>query len=199
MCDKNITITENSNFSCWENKKTTSDEREIIDYFKNNLHIIKNKKILHMGIGNSEFGLTFCKEATYIDGVTISVPEKNKVSNCYRNIHICNKYNLNDMKQLLKDDYDLIIDQGIKQFTCCQSHFEELFKFYIEKLNKKGIFVTSKLGMNWSGYPLHLRFKHNDDTNKDKSNILGINELNTLVKKYKLNIIKVQKNIIILS
>ena len=36
MCDKNITITENSNFSCWEHKGTTRDEREIIDYFKPN-------------------------------------------------------------------------------------------------------------------------------------------------------------------
>lgn len=76
MCDKNITISENSNFSCWENNETTRDEKEIIDYLKNNLHIIKNKKILHMGIGNSELGLTFYKYAKYIDGMTISFQKK---------------------------------------------------------------------------------------------------------------------------
>lgn len=202
MCDKNITISENSNFSCWENKATTRDEREIIDYLKNNLHIIKNKKILHIGIGNSELGLTFYKYAKYIDGVTISVPEKIKALNynCYRNIHICNKYNLNDMKQLLKDNYDLIIDQGIKCYTCCQTHFEELFKFYIEKLNKKGIFVTSKLGMNWSGYNIYLKFKNNlinDDTNPDKSNCFTQAELKKLVNKYWLNINKLNNIILI--
>ena len=37
MCDKNISISENNNFSCWENKETTKDETEIIKYLKNNL------------------------------------------------------------------------------------------------------------------------------------------------------------------
>jgi len=205
MCDKNITISENSNFSCWENNETTRDEKEIIDYLKNNLHIIKNKKILHMGIGNSELGLTFYKYAKYIDGMTISVPEKIKASNynCYRNIHICNKYNLNDMKQLLKNDYDLIIDQGIKCYACCQTHFEELFKFYILNLSKNGLFITSKYGMNWSGYDIKKSIDLNitnricHKTNFNKNKILTEIELKTYIKNFNL-IMEKNNNIILL-
>ena len=206
MCDKNITINENSNFSCWENHKTTRDEKEIIDYFNNNLHEIKNKKILHVGIGNSELGLTFYKNAEYIDGLTISVPEKIKALNykCYRNIHICNKYNLNDMTKILNNKYDIIIDQGIKQYTCCQIHFEKLFKFYIEKLQSEGLFITSKLGMNWSGYDIKKSIDLNKTnrichkTNFNKNNILTEIELKTYIKNFNL-IMEKNNNIILLS
>jgi len=202
MCDNNFSVKINNNYSFWENHSTSRDEKEIINYLNKNLNLIINKKILHIGIGNSEFAIKFSKYTLFIDGITISGKEKINATkyNCYRNIHICNKYNLNDMKTIIKDNYDLIIDQGIKCYTCCQPHFEELFKFYILKLLKNGLFITSNYGMNWSGYPLHLRLKKKlikDDTNKDKSNILGIDELNTLVKKYNLKINKNQNIIFI--
>ena len=144
MCDKNISIDINNNYSFWENHNTSRDEKEIIDYLQQNLNIIKNKKILHIGIGNSELGLIFYKEAKYIDGITISgLEKKNAIKNkCYRNVYICNKYNINDMKIKVIDDYDIIIDQGLKQYTCCQKHFEDLFKFYIEKINIQGLLIT---------------------------------------------------------
>ena len=91
MCDKNITVDENNNYSCWEHKGTTKDEREIIEYLNSNLDIIKNKRILHIGIGNSELAVIFSKYASFIDGVTISNLEKKQglKLKCYRNIHIC--------------------------------------------------------------------------------------------------------------
>ena len=157
MCDKNISISENNNFSCWENKETTKDETEIIKYLKNNLNIIKNKKVLHVGIGNSELGLTFTKYASLIDGITISTLEKNKGVNynCYRNIHIYNKYNSNDMGKIL-DNYDVIIDQGFKCYTCCYKHFSDLFKFYIEHLNEYGYIYNKSI---WNELD-RFRFKY---------------------------------------
>ena len=205
MCDNNITIDSDTNFSCWENKKTTKDEKEIILYLQNNLELLKNKTILHVGIGNSELGLTFSKYAKFIDGITISIPEKNKgiSNNCYRNINICNKYNLNDMKNIFLNKYDIIIDQGLKCYSCCNTHFVDLFEFYIQNLSNKGIFITSKFGMNWSGYDIKKSIELNmtnricHKTNNNDCNKLSLNELMENSKKFNLTY-KQNKNIIFL-
>ena len=207
MCDRNIHIDESNNYSFWENHSTSRDEKEIIYYLKNNLYLITNKKILHIGIGNSEFGNSFKQYAEIIDGITISGLEKNKAlkNNCYSNIYICNKYNVKDMSINILNYYDLIIDQGIKQYTCCQLHFEELFNFYIKRLNKNGMIVTSKLGMDWSGYDIQSKilynqinnYKHDDITNIHANKVLSISELNNLANKYNFAIKTIENTKII--
>tara|TARA_B100000902_G_C27086623_1_gene801659 strand:+ start:126 stop:764 length:639 start_codon:yes stop_codon:yes gene_type:complete len=197
MCDKNITIDENSNFSSWENRSTTRDEREIIKFLIRNIQIINNKKILHVGIGNSSLGNNITKYSKFIDGITISINEvklSNKY-NCYKNIHICNKYNLNDLSPKIGNKYDIIIDQGIKQYTCCNQHFIDLFCFYMKNLEDGGILITSKYGMAWSGYDIYNSIKlkdnentgvisHGGHTNPDKTNVLSEKELDDIVNKY---------------
>lgn len=107
------------------------------------------------------------------------------------------------MKQLLKNDYDLIIDQGIKCYACCQTHFEELFKFYILNLSKNGLFITSKYGMNWSGYDIKKSIDLNitnricHKTNFNKNKILTEIELKTYIKNFNL-IMEKNNNIILL-
>lgn len=194
MCDKNITIS-NNNYSCWENKKTTRDEREIIDYLKLNNQLINNKQILHIGIGNSEFGQIFYNKTKLIDGVTITGNERKKgeTLQCYNNIYLCNKYNINDMKKKCTNNYDIIIDQGIKCYTCCDKHFEDLFDFYVKKLNENGTIIISLYGMNWSGYDLFTKIKTGlikqtrDGPNKQK-NIFTMSELNKFKKKYNFDV-----------
>ena len=199
MCDKNITIGEDSNYSCWENKSTTRDERDIINYLKENRDIIKDKKILHVGIGNTEFGQVFSKDVTFIDGLTISVPEKRLglKNKCYRNIHICNKYNMNDMNNFILDKYDIILDQGIKCYTCCYEHFLDLISFYKNHLEVGGKIIISKHGMSWSGYDLKTAIAISRvnricyQTNKNKSNQFLEIELKDLGEKYNFKIDKI--------
>ncbi len=204
MCEKNISINENSNYSCWENKNTTRDEREIIDYLKQNRDILANKKILHVGIGNSELGRVFSQDALLIDGITISVPEKllSRKYKCYRNVHICNKYNLEDMNKIM-ENYDIIIDQGIKQYSCCIEHFNKLFDLYVKKLNDKGMIITSKYGMEWSGYDIKKSININS-TNRicHRTNVSNINkftktELELLLNKYRLDKLYINNNLFI--
>ena len=206
MCDKNITIGEDSNYSCWEKKSTTRDEREIIDYLKENRHIIKDKKILHVGIGNTEFGKIFSKDVTFIDGLTISVPEKRLglKNKCYRNIHICNKYNMNDMNNFILDNkYDIILDQGIKCYTCCYEHFLDLISFYKNHLEDDGKIIISKHGMSWSGFDLKTAINMSSvnricyKTNRNKSNQFLDSELNDLSKKYNFKINKIVSIVIL--
>ena len=68
------------NFSYWENKKVTKDEIYIVDYLNNNSESFQNKKILHVGIGNSYVAK---KLASYnkIDGISLS---QNELNNAYK-------------------------------------------------------------------------------------------------------------------
>ena len=40
------------NFTYWEDRNTTSDELEIIDFLENS-YKLESKQVLHIGIGNS--------------------------------------------------------------------------------------------------------------------------------------------------
>ena len=46
------------NYTYWEDRDTTSDEIEIIDFLENS-YKLESKKILHIGIGNSFFAKKF--------------------------------------------------------------------------------------------------------------------------------------------
>ena len=62
------------NFSYWESKNVTKDEKYIVDYLNINSEVLKNKNILHVGIGNSYIAkklLSYNK----IDGISLSQNE----------------------------------------------------------------------------------------------------------------------------
>ena len=67
------------NFVYWENRETTSDEFDVINFIKEKIDF-KNKVLLHLGIGNSEIAQTF-KDAKKIIGITISNREIQKAKN----------------------------------------------------------------------------------------------------------------------
>ena len=50
-----------SKFSYWENKEATNDEKDVLTYLKNN-NLFYNKKILHIGIGNSYIAKNLSKD-----------------------------------------------------------------------------------------------------------------------------------------
>ena len=60
----------NKNFVYWENRETTSDEFDVINFIKEKIDS-KNKVLLHLGIGNSEIAQTF-RDTKKIIGITIS-------------------------------------------------------------------------------------------------------------------------------
>jgi len=137
------------NYSYWENRITTSDEKLIIRKLNNKLTI--NKKILHIGIGNSEFGIKMAK-LNDVTGITISKNEIEfakslKIRN-YKTL-FCDKYSSNFIKIFKNQGFDLIIDTNLKSYSCC----ENAFKFYIDNLFKilikNGSIITTKNGMRW--------------------------------------------------
>tara|TARA_B100000035_G_scaffold211845_1_gene181496 strand:- start:314 stop:949 length:636 start_codon:yes stop_codon:yes gene_type:complete len=183
------------NFTYWEDRDTTSDEIEIIDFLENS-YKLESKKILHIGIGNSYFAKKFFKN-NHIFGITISKKEiKNanllNLSN-YKFV-LCDKYSKNFKNVLNDKKFDIIIDTNLKSYSCCHESFSFFIENLFNKLNNKGMLITSKNGMKWFKELrpklsfniknfFHFKLKEVDG---NKENILTTDELKNLSKRYNL-------------
>lgn len=138
-------------FSYWESKNITSDEKNVLNYLQKKIST-KNKKILHIGIGNSYLAKTL-KNFKKVDGISLSGSEihfglSQKIKNY--NIYFLNKFSKKSLFNKKLNSYDIIIDVNLKSYACCDIAFRHLFKQYLNMLNPKGIIITGKKGMKWS-------------------------------------------------
>ncbi len=197
---------DNNNFSYWENNEVTSDEKNILFYLhKNNL--VKNKNILHIGIGNSYLAKNL-KDFNFLDGITISNNEltnglKLKIKNY--DIFFKNKYSAGNLINNKKNYYDIIIDNNLKSFACCSVSFNDLINKYNKYLKSAGFIITSLRGMNWSRIVkpvysfsfkkfFHMRLKEFDGPSE---NIMDISDCKELCNNHKLNMYRVTNDLII--
>lgn len=198
-CDQILPI---GNYSYWENNSETTDEKEIYNYLRKNK--IKNKKILHVGIGNSHIATKFSNN-NYIVGITIAKEEfyfakKLKLNN-YK-IYMINKYS-KKLKILSKNKFDIIIDANLKSYACCQNAFKTMFSFFAIILKKNGFIISNKRGMSWSSKLIpKFSFKLKSfgkkilkETKGSKNNILTINECRLLAQQNYLTINQ-EKNLV---
>ena len=185
----------NHNFTYWEDRNTTSDELEIIDFLENT-YKLESKQVLHIGIGNSFFAKKFFKN-NYIFGITISKKEienANLLNLSNYKFLLCDKYSKNFIRELNNLKFDVIVDTNLKSYSCCHESFNFFMENLFNKLNDDGILITSKNGMRWFKKlkpKLSFSFKNffyyklkEVDGNKD--NILTTDELKNLSKRYNL-------------
>ena len=137
------------NYAYWENRKTTTDEIQILKYLEG-IKNLKFKKILHIGIGNSSLAKKF--SSSKVIGISISNNEINyaksmKINN-YK-VFFCDKYSSNLNKLCKKHKFDYIIDTNLKSYSCCQIAFNSMIKTLINSLNRRGKIITSRNGMKW--------------------------------------------------
>ena len=195
-------------YSYWENKKETLDEIEILNFINSN-NSSNSSKILHIGIGNSYISSNLNKYSL-INGISISSNEilfaKNLNIKNYE-VFFKNKYEFNTFSNFSNYKYDIIIDANIKSFACCEKSFLHLMQQYFDILNFDGFIITNIRGMNWSRkiQPIiHFDFKnffHRKLKEYDgpSSNLLTINELKVLSKKFSFTLKNLGKKIILLS
>ena len=150
-CNCNVNIN-NFNNSYWEFKKSTSDELEIVKFLLNSKNNILKKNILHIGVGNSYLAEKLCKFNYKIDGITISKKEldlakKRKIKN-YK-VFLINKYSINFLKFIKEKKYDLIIDNNLKSYACCNKSFYFFFNNLNNSMRKNSYIFTSRKGLNW--------------------------------------------------
>ena len=187
----------NNNYSYWEDKESTEDENEIIDFLKNNF-LLKDKKILHIGIGNSNFAKIF-SNINEITGITISKNEINYANNLNLkkyNVLLLDKYSINFKNYFKNHRFDLIVDPNLKSYSCCEKSFDFMFKNFSTFLSNNGIIITSRKGMNWYkklkpkisfSLKKFFFFKLKEIEGNSK-NTLTLEELEDLSYKYKLKI-----------
>ena len=146
-----VLFNDTSNFSYWENKKTTSDEEHIVEYLKRN-DLISGKNIMHIGVGNS-YLVKNISNYNKVDAITLSKNEMDyglsfNIHNY--NIFFQNKYSYKNLLNETLKSYDIIVDVNLKSFACCEEAFYDLFSRYVSMLKPGGIIITGREGMNWS-------------------------------------------------
>ena len=185
----------NHNFTYWEDRNTTSDELEIIDFLENT-YKLESKQVLHIGIGNSFFAKKFFKN-NYIFGITISKKEienANLLNLSNYKFLLCDKYSKNFIRELNNLKFDVIVDTNLKSYSCCHESFNFFMENLFNKLNDDGMLITSKNGMRWFKKlkpKLSFNFKNFfyyklKEVNGNKENILTTDELKNLSKRYNL-------------
>ena len=200
-----ILFEDKNNYSYWENSKVTSDEKEITD-FLNKSKLSENKNLLHIGIGNSHIALNL-KNYKSIDGITISNNELNKAKDLEipnYNIYFKNKYSNGDLLINRVGFYDLIIDNNLKSFACCDNAFEDLINKYKNYLKNNGSIISSLRGMRWSRivkpvYSFSLKklfYKRLKEFDGPLNNLMDKNDCIDLCNKFNFKMNKISTELV---
>tara|TARA_B100000131_G_scaffold259267_1_gene254758 strand:- start:88 stop:738 length:651 start_codon:yes stop_codon:yes gene_type:complete len=199
ICECNHFDFSKKDFKYWEDKNETSDEITIINYILNEINLSK-LNILHIGVGNSQIYKKLTNKVKSIDGITISNKEL-KLGNSFKDINYRVKF-CDKMSKEFKDifhnkRFDLIIDNNLKSYSCCQKSFNFMFENITKMLTEKGIIITSINGMNWFKslkpklsfnfkYFFHYKLK---EVKGNPNNIFSIEEARIMSNKHSLNLL----------
>ncbi|MEA3058800.1 MAG: hypothetical protein QOE50_212 [Sphingomonadales bacterium] len=146
----------------WSNKATTPDQRRMECYIDR--YDLRQKRALHIGIGNSSLARRFHRRVGEIVGTTIDEPEIGVAQALglpnYR-IVIHNKYS--GMDDVVPGKFDFILDNNPTSPCCCVRHLFVLFTFYADRLADGGQVVTDQLGLQWVPDGSNPRWRFNFD------------------------------------
>jgi len=132
----------------WSSKATTPDQYRIEKYIDR--FDLRDKRLLHIGIGNSGLARRFHRRVMEIVGTTIDEPEIKVAGTLgYPNYSIVlhNKYSGDSGK--LAGKFDVIIDNNPTSPCCCVRHLAALFSFFEDRLSSSGQIVTDREGLAW--------------------------------------------------
>ena len=132
----------------WSNKATTPDQRRIEYYIDH--YDLRQKRILHIGIGNSSFAKRFHRRVMEIVGTTIDESEiavAHSLSLPNYLFVVQNKFSGKD--DAIDGVFDFIVDNNLTSPCCCIQHLASMFEFYAEMLSDGGQIVTDRQGLHW--------------------------------------------------
>ena len=205
-----ISINEMNNDTSWEKQPTSSGEKAIIlylnDILSQNYSLQQEPKqklnLLQIGIGNSEMAQILSRYVAHFDGITIAgkevthseiISKSNDIM--HYDVHIVNKYDIPSMKIKLNNNrkYDIISDNNLKSYACCQKHFLEYFELLVSLLSNNGFIITASQGMSWPSVPagkvdINNPTRRGHISSDNKNNILTIEEMKHLAENYSLSI-----------
>lgn len=128
-----------------------SDEQEIVRIIDG--PEARDKRVLHIGIGNSFLARRLAKEARYIDGVTMNPREAEiarKVNILSYRVIVGDKH-LPETYWKLRGTYDWIIETGLTTYSCCPYHLASYFGLLLSMLAAGGTIWTheAQFGQRW--------------------------------------------------
>ena len=142
-------------FQDWSGRETTADQRRIERYLSG--FDLREKRLLHIGVGNSKLARRFATRAKEIVGTTNEANEASEAQlrgiQNYK-IVLQNKYAAQPERTPGK--FDFIIDNNPLSYCCCMAHLVALFEFYKVKLAPGGQIITDQQGLSWvppGGHP----------------------------------------------
>lgn len=136
----------------WSRRDTTPDQVRIEDYLDQ--FDLRDRSILHVGIGNSGLARRFASRARLICGTTIMPAEVEQAGRLgLRNYRVSahNKYRGSD--DAPDGRFDFIVDNSMTGFCCCLTHLAAMLDFYSSSLAPSGQIVTDRVGLAWAVDP----------------------------------------------
>jgi len=132
----------------WSERATTPDQVRIeryIDRFD-----LRDKRVLHIGIGNSGLAKRLGRRVGELVGTTIDDPEIRVAQMAGLTNYTFFKHNkYSGDNGVVSGRFDIIIDNNPTSPCCCVRHLGTLFDFYTEKLAPDGMIVTDREGLEW--------------------------------------------------
>lgn len=133
----------------WSRFETTPDQLRIEDYLDR--FDLRDKSILHIGMGNSGLASRFAKRARRIVGTTVVESELREarvlgLPNYSTVLH--NKHSGDDPS--ISGRFDFIVDNNPTTFCCCLTHLDVMLGFYAARLAPGGQIVTDRVGLGWT-------------------------------------------------
>lgn len=132
----------------WSERATTPDQARIeryIDRFD-----LRDKRVLHIGIGNSGLARRLGRRVRELVGTTIDDPEIRSARTTRLTNYTFFKHNkYSGDNGVVQGRFDIIIDNNPTSPCCCMRHLATLFGFYTEKLAPDGMIVTDREGLEW--------------------------------------------------
>lgn len=141
-------VTYSEDLRDWSAKATTSDQARMernIDRYN-----LKEKRILHVGIGNSGLAKRFHGRVKEIVGTTIDEPELSVARSLgFPNYRFVLHNKFSGCSDVLNGSFDFILDNNPTSPCCCMRHLAALFEFYAGILASDGQVVTDAQGLGW--------------------------------------------------
>lgn len=189
-CGGPFDLTPNHTITSWELQPISPAERTVITFLKCEPRRYIGKRLLHVGVGNSNLPAEFAADFAEYIGITISLPEialfeKTFVGVKNAKVLLLNKYDPR-MYTELRGDFDIIVDTLLKTFACCEKHFGQMMEFFASKLTSGGTLLTTEAGVlrGWQG---NTKVAHTPGAQIEPSigklRVLGLDNLEYLSKR----------------
>ncbi|WDE14313.1 SAM-dependent methyltransferase [Thalassomonas haliotis] len=140
-------------YSCQESTEDQQRIEAVLDNLISSGEIAQGSRVLHIGVGNSRFAAKFTAQGIKVDGITVSESEQQLGESLKLNdyqVYVANKYHRDFTGYFEPKQFDVIVDNNLASFSCCQYHFYQMLENYLGCLKTGGKILTDQRGMDWA-------------------------------------------------